>query len=326
MTSGGWLAKRLGQAALVMLAMSVIVFLGLHTVGDPADILVAPDADQAERMRVIRELGLDLPLWQQYLHFLYSALHGELGKSFVYNAPAVTLILQRFPATLELAVTALILAVFIGIPLGMFAGMKPNNPFSRIIMTGSIVGFSLPTFWVGLLFIMTFSVWLGWLPASGRGRTVSVLGIQWSFLTIDGLRHMILPALNLALFKISLVTRLARAGVQEVLPLDYVKFARAKGLRPSRVMMVHILRNILIPLVTVLGLEFGSTVAFAVVTESIFAWPGAGKLILDSLNALDRPVIVAYLLIVAAMFVIINLVVDILYRMLDPRVRLEGAK
>jgi peptide/nickel transport system permease protein len=193
-------------------------------------------------------------------------------------------------------------------------------------MTGSILGFSLPTFWVGLLLIMTFSVWLGWLPASGRGRTVSVLGIEWSFLTLDGLRHMVLPAFNLALFKISLVTRLTRAGVQEVLPLDYVKFARAKGLTPRRVMLVHILRNILIPLVTVLGLEFGSTVAFAVVTESIFSWPGAGKLILDSLNALDRPVIVAYLMVVAALFVIINLVVDVLYRLLDPRVRLEGAK
>lgn len=320
-----WLVRRLLQAALVIVAMSVIVFLGMHAVGNPADMLLAPDATQADRADLIRRLGLDRPLWEQYLNFARSALQGDLGRSFVYNVPAVTLILQRLPATLELALAALVIALAVGVPLGLVAGLRPDSWAGRLITTGSILGFSMPTFWIGLLLIMTFSVQLHWLPASGRGATVRLLGADWSFLTWDGLRHMILPAINLSLFKVSLVIRLVRAGVREVLPLDYVRFARAKGLRPGRIVVVHILRNIMIPLVTVLGIELGSTIAFAVVTESIFAWPGAGKLILDSINALDRPVVVAYLLVVVTLFVTINLVVDILYRVLDPRVRLEAA-
>lgn len=320
-----WLLRRLAQAVVVVLLMTMIVFVGLHAIGNPVDILIGQDVDQVDRARIIAELGLDKPLWQQYLGFLNGALHGNLGNSFVYNVPAVTLILQRLPATLELAFTALWLAVLIGVPLGLFAGLYPENPVSKTIMAGSIVGFSLPTFWVGLMLIMAFSVSLGWLPASGRGQTVEFLGVKWSWLTLDGWRHLILPALNLSLFKISLVIRLTRAGVREVLPLDFVKFARAKGLSPIRVVGVHVLRNTLIPLVTVLGLELGSTIAFAVVTESIFSWPGAGKLILDSINALDRPVIVAYLVVVVCLFVTLNLIVDILYKVLDPRVRLEGA-
>ncbi len=321
----GWLFRRLGQAVVVVLVMTMIVFVGLHAIGNPVDILIGPDVDQVDRARIIAELGLDLPLWRQYLAFLNGALHGNLGNSFVYNMPAITLILGRFPATLELAFGALALAVVVGIPLGLIAGLYPDNPISKTVMAGSIVGFSLPTFWVGLLLIMTFSVSLGWLPASGRGRTIEVLGIPWSFLTLDGLRHLILPVINLSLFKISLVIRLTRAGVREILPLDFVKFARAKGLSPLRVMGVHVLRNTLIPLVTVLGLELGSTIAFAVVTESIFSWPGAGKLILDSINALDRPVIVSYLVVVVCLFVMLNLIVDVLYKVLDPRVRLERA-
>lgn len=319
----GWLLQRIGQALLVVLAMSLVVFLGMHAIGSPVDILLSPDATQAERAELITQLGLDRPLWLQYFSFVNSALHGDLGRSFVYNVPAVTLILQRLPATLELAFAAMILAVLLGVPLGLYAGLFPQRRSSKLIQTGSILGFSLPTFWVGLLLIMTFSVYLGWLPASGRGKTVRLLGVDWSFLTLDGLRHMILPALNLSLFKASLVIRLTRASVREVLPLDYVRFARAKGLRRSRVVIMHILRTIMIPLVTVLGLELGSTIAFAVVTESIFAWPGSGKLILDSINALDRPVVMAYLLVVVTLFVFINLIVDILYRILDPRVREE---
>lgn len=320
-----WLIKRLAQAVIVLAVMSVIVFLGLHLIGNPADILLAPDATQADREELIARLGLDLPVWHQYWLFLKSALQGDLGNSFVYNTPAVSLILQRLPATLELAVLAMIFAVFIGIPLGLFAGLKPENPFAKLVTTGSILGFSLPTFWVGLLLIMTFSVSLGWLPASGRGTTVRIFGVEWSFLTIDGLRHMLLPAINLAMFKVSLVIRLTNAGVREVKSLDYVRFARAKGVSPLRVVRRHILRNVMIPLVTVLGIEFGSTVAFAVVTENIFSWPGAGKLILDSINALDRPVVVAYLLVVVTLFVTINLIVDILYRVLDPRIRTEAS-
>jgi peptide/nickel transport system permease protein len=320
----GWLFRRLAQALLLVLLMTLIVFVGLHAIGNPVDILIGQDVDQVDRARIIAELGLDKPLWLQYLAFLNGALHGNLGNSFVYNEPAIHLILQRLPATLELAIAALLLAVVVGVPLGLFAGLYPENLLAKSIMTGSIVGFSLPTFWVGLMLIMAFSVGLGWLPASGRGATVEVLGVPWSWLTLDGLRHMILPALNLSLFKISLVIRLTRAGVREVLPLDFVKFARAKGLSPLRVVGVHVLRNTLIPLVTVLGLELGSTIAFAVVTESIFSWPGAGKLILDSINSLDRPVIVSYLVVVVCLFATLNLIVDLLYKLLDPRVRLEA--
>jgi peptide/nickel transport system permease protein len=323
--TAGWLLRRLGQAALVVWAMTLIVFVGLHAIGNPVDILVGDDMNQAERLAAIARLGLDKPLWQQYLSFVEGALHGQLGKSFVYQEDAVRLILHRLPATLELAVAALLLAVVLGVPLGLWAGMRPDNPLAKALMAGSIVGFSLPAFWVALMLIMVFSVQLGWLPASGRGETRELFGVAWSWLTLDGLQHLVLPAFNLALFKISLVLRLTRAGVREVLPQDFVKFARAKGLSPMRVMLVHVLRNTLIPLVTVLGLELGATIAYAVVTESIFAWPGAGKLILDSINTLDRPVVVAYLMVVVLIFVTLNLVVDVLYRLLDPRVRLEGA-
>lgn len=320
----GAIAKSVLQALMVVLLMTVIVFFGLHMIGNPVDILIGQDVDQVDRLRIIKELGLDQPVWRQYLAFLNGALHGNLGNSFVYNTPAILLIFQRLPATLELAVAALLLALAVGVPLGLFAGMKPDHPVSRLAMTTSIFGFSLPTFWIGLMLIMAFSVTLGWLPSGGRGQTAELFGVQWSWLTADGWRHMILPAINLSLFKISLVIRLTRANVREVLPMDYVKFARAKGLSPARVVLMYVLRNTLIPLVTVVGLEFGSTIAFAVVTESIFAWPGAGKLILDSINALDRPVIVAYLMVIVCMFVTINLVVDVLYKLLDPRVRVEA--
>lgn len=315
--------RRLGQAVIVLLVMSLLVFVGVYLIGNPADVLISPDADQQERARAIIALGLDKPLWEQYLLFLRGALHGDLGNSFVFNIPALQLILQRMPATLELAFTATVLSIGIGIPVGMYAGYKPDAPLSRAIMAGSILGFSLPTFWVGLVLIMVFAVDLGWLPSTGRGATATVLGIRTSLATWDGIRHIILPALNLALFQLSLVIRLTRAGMRENLPMDYVKFARAKGLPIRRVIFVHVFKNILIPLVTVIGLELGSVIAFAVVTESIFAWPGMGKLIIDSINRLDRPVIVAYLLIIVAMFVAINLIVDVLYSVLDPRVRLS---
>ncbi|MFC7474413.1 ABC transporter permease [Dankookia sp. GCM10030260] len=319
-----FLLRRLIQAAGVVLVMSLLVFLGVYCIGDPIEILISPEADQIERERAVRALGLDLPLWQQYLVFLGNALQGDLGRSFVFNEPALRLILDRMPATLELAVGATIAALIIGLPLGLYAGLRPHSPLSKGILAGSILGFSLPTFWVGLMLIMVFAVQLGWLPSTGRGETVTILGARWSFLTRDGLAHMIMPALNLALFKISLVIRLTRAGVRETMLMDYVKFARAKGLSPARITFVHVFKNILIPVVTVVGLEFGGTIAFSVVTESVFAWPGMGKLIIDSINVLDRPVMVAYLMIIVLMFITINLVVDITYSLLDPRVRLEG--
>jgi len=319
-----YLIRRLMQSALVVLAMTVILFLGVYAIGDPIEILISPDADQIERERAVAALGLDRPLWEQYFTFLGNALQGDLGRSFVFNEPALKLILQRMPATLELAFGAMFISIVVGLPLGLYAGLRPDSAVSKAIMAGSILGFSLPTFWVGLMLIMVFAVQLGWLPSTGRGETATLLGVQWSFLTLDGLRHMAMPAINLALFKISLVIRLTRAGVRETMLMDYVKFARAKGLSPARVTFVHVFKNILIPVVTVVGLELGSTIAFSVVTETVFAWPGMGKLIIDSINVLDRPVIVAYLMIIVLMFITINLIVDLTYSLLDPRVRLES--
>ena len=318
--------RRLMQSAFVLFVMSLLVFVGVYAIGDPVEILIAPDADQAERDRAVRALGLDRPLWAQYFAFVGAALQGDLGKSFVFNIPALTLIVQRMPATLELAFSALILGVALGLPLGMYAGYRPESPAAKAIMAGSILGFSLPTFWVGLMLIMIFAVDLGWLPSTGRGQTATFLGVTSSLFTLDGLAHLAMPAFNLALFKLSLVIRLARAGMRENMLMDYVKFARAKGLGMRRVVFVHIFKNILIPIVTVIGLELGGTIAFAVVTESVFAWPGMGKLIIDSINRLDRPVIVAYLMVIVFMFIIINLVVDLLYSVLDPRVRLAEVK
>jgi peptide/nickel transport system permease protein len=306
--------------------MSLIVFFSVNVIGNPVDILINPEFDQEEMDRAIKALGLDLPLWQQYLHFVKNALQGDFGRSFVFGESALKLIVQRIPATLELAFTALILSILIGIPLGLFAGLKPESPVSKTIMGGSILGFSLPTFWVGIMMIMIFAVMLGILPSTGRGETVTILGIEVSFLTWDGLKHLLMPAINLALLKISLVIRLTRAGTRETILQDYVKFARAKGLSNRRVIFVHVLKNILIPVVTVVGLELGNLIAFSVVTETVFAWPGMGKLIIDSIQLLDRPIIVAYLMIVVFMFVAINLLVDILYSVLDPRVRLQDIK
>lgn len=318
-----FIIRRLLQAMIVVLLMSMIVFFGVNVIGDPVYMLVSPDADQADIEAAIARLGLDRPIWEQYALFLKGAATGDLGNSFIFGEPALRLILHHMPATLELAFTALMLAVIIGIPLGLYAGLYPDHPASKGIMAGSILGFSLPTFWVGLMLIIIFAVELGWLPSTGRGDTVSVLGFETSLLTLDGLSHIFLPALNLALLKISLAIRLTRAGVREAMQQDYVKFARAKGLNTRRVIFVHVMKNIMIPVVTVMGLEFGSLIGFSVVTETIFAWPGMGKLLIDAILQLDRPVVVAYLMIMVLFFVVINLLVDILYSILDPRVRLQ---
>jgi len=322
----GFTLRRLGQGLLVLAVMSALVFVGVYAIGNPVELLVNPQADDAERARATAALGLDKPLTVQFATFVVRELQGDLGRSFVYNVPAIQLIMDRLPATLELAVTATVIAIAIGIPLGLVAGLKPNSWVGRSIMAGSILVFSLPTFWVGLVLIMVFSVKLGWLPPNGRGETTLLFGmIPVSFLTVDGLKHLAMPATNLALLKLSLLARLTRGGTREALLQDYVKFARAKGLTPARVIGVHVLKNILIPIVTVIGLELGSVIAYAVVTESIFAWPGSGKLLIDSINQLDRPVIVAYLLVTVTIFVAINFVVDVLYSFLDPRVRLAAA-
>ena len=321
-----FILRRLAQTLLVLFVTSALVFGGLYLVGDPLEILVNPAADEAEKARAAVALGLDRPVLEQYWIFVKSALSGDLGKSFVFGRPAIEVILERMPATLELAFLAMIMSVGLGIPLGLFAGLFPDKFMSKAIMAGSILGFSLPTFWVGLLLIMVFAVQLGWLPSTGRGPTEELFGIQLSILSMEGLRYAILPSLNLALFKLSLIIRLTRAQVREQALLDYIRFARAKGLPRSRVIGVHLLKNIMIPLVTVIGLELGSVIAFAIVTESVFAWPGMGKLVIDSIFQLDRPVVVAYLLVVVFMFIMINLVVDLVYSALDPRVRIAEAK
>jgi peptide/nickel transport system permease protein len=310
------------QAGVVVLLMSFLVFSGVFLVGDPVDILISDEADEEDRERAIAGLGLDKPFHMQYLLFLRGALRGDLGESFIFEEPALLLIMERMPATMELALFALLIAVVIGIPLGMLAGFRPESITAKTIMSGSILGFSLPSFWVGIMMMVLFAVHLGWLPSTGRGPTSEWFGIEVSFTSWKGISYLLMPAINLSLFKLALVIRLARAGTREVVHQDYIKFARAKGLSGRRIVLVHVLKNILIPVVTVLGLEFGGLVAFSIVTETVFAWPGMGKLLIDSIGMLDRPVIVAYLMIIVFLFVIINLVVDVLYSILDPRVRL----
>ncbi|MBT6136932.1 MAG: ABC transporter permease [Rhodospirillaceae bacterium] len=321
-----FIIRRLMQAAVVVFFMSFLVFSGVFVIGDPVDILISDEADEEDRERAIAALGLDKPFHIQYLRFLGKALQGDLGESFIFEEPALLLILERMPATMELALFALLLAVVLGIPLGMWAGLKPDSVAAKSIMTGSILGFSLPTFWVGIMMMMLFAVMLGWLPSTGRGETSEIFGLEVSFTSWDGIRHLLMPAINLSLFKLALVIRLSRAGTKEVIHQDYIKFARAKGVSRNRIILVHVLKNIMIPVVTVIGLEFGGLVAFSIVTETVFAWPGMGKLLIDSIGLLDRPVIVAYLTIIVFLFVIINLVVDILYSILDPRVRLQEMK
>jgi peptide/nickel transport system permease protein len=321
-----YVLRRLAQTLLVLFVTSGLVFGGLYLVGDPVEILVNPQADQEERARTSAALGLDRPVLEQYGLFLKGMASGDLGKSFVFGRPALEVILERMPATLELAFLAMLMSVGLGIPLGIYAGLYPDRFSSKAIMAGSILGFSLPTFWVGLLLIMVFAVQLGWLPSTGRGPAEEILGIPISIFSVEGLRYALLPALNLALFKLSLIVRLTRAQVREQALLDYMRYARAKGLPRARIIGVHLLKNILIPLVTVIGLELGSVIAFAIVTETVFAWPGMGKLVIDSIFQLDRPVVVAYLLVVVFMFVLINLVVDLAYSALDPRVRIAEAK
>jgi peptide/nickel transport system permease protein len=318
--------RRLLQAVLVMAVMSGLVFVGLYVVGDPVSMMASAEATDLERDAIRASFGLDKPLAQQYAIFMSHALRLDFGKSFLTGQSAMGLILERMPATLELAIVSMGLSMLVGVPLGIWAGLRPQALSTRGIMTGSVLGFSLPNFWVGLMLIMVFAVYLGWLPASGRGATVRVGPLDLSVLTLDGWSRLLLPAVTIALAKGALIIRVTRAATREALPMDYIKFARAKGLGWSRILRVHLLKNIMIPIVTVGGLEFGQVVAFAVVTETIFAWPGMGKLLLDSIITLDRPVVVAYLILIVFFLVTLNLAVDILYSLLDPRVRLQGAK
>ena len=319
-----FIVRRLLQALLVLAAMTVLVFFGVNVIGNPVYIFASSECDQPCLDAIIKDLGLDLPIWEQYLVFVGNLLEGDLGNSFTYGVPAMSLILERLPATLELAFCALAIALLVGLPLGMAAGLRPNAFSSKVIMGFSMLAFSVPVFWIGLIMIIVFSVTLGWMPAVGRGDTVNVLGVDLSLFTINGLHHLVMPAFTLSLIMMAMVIRLTRAGMREVLFADYIKFARANGIRERRILSMHVMRNILIPIVTVLGMEFGGVIAFAVVVESIFSWPGVGKMLIDAIAVLDRPLIVAYLLFVVVMFVLLNLIIDILYSLLDPRVRLSG--
>ncbi|MGE6918977.1 ABC transporter permease [Achromobacter kerstersii] len=320
------IVRRLLQTIVVMLVMSALVFAGIYMVGDPVSMLASPEATEAQRAAISASLGLDQPLWRQYLIFMGQAVRGDFGNSFLTGEPAMHLILERMPATVELACVAMLLSVLIGVPLGILAGLKPQAPGSRAIMTGSVLGFSLPNFWVGLMLIMVFAVMLGWVPAGGRGKTVHIGSLELSVLTLNGWLSLALPAATIAFAKCAMIIRVTRAATREALPMDYIKFARAKGLSEKRVLGVHLLKNILIPVVTVAGLEFGQVMAFAVVTETVFSWPGMGKLLIDSIINLDRPVVVAYLLLIVFFLVMLNLVVDIIYTVLDPRVRLDSRR
>lgn len=317
----GYVIQRLLQAVLVMAVMSMIVFIGVYAIGNPIDVLLSPDADQKIRADTIARYGLDRPLWEQYFAFIGRLARGDFGRSFIFGISVIDLVFSRLPATLELTIAATLGATLIGVPLGMYAGYKPDSRLSKSIMAVSILGFSVPTFWIGIVLIYTFAITFPWLPAGRRGDTAMLFGVEWSFLTLNGLKHLLLPALNLSFFKLAMMIRLARAGTREVMLTDTVRFARAAGLRESTILRRHVLKLIAIPLVTVFGLELASTMAFAVVTETIFSWPGVGKLIIDSIMTLDRPVMVSYLVLVAFMFITINLIVDLTYAVLDPRIR-----
>lgn len=319
-----FIVKRLLQALLVLAVMTVLVFFGVNVIGNPVYIFASSECDQPCLDAIIKDLGLDRPIWEQYLVFIGNMLQGDLGNSFTHGVPAMSLIWQRLPATLELAFCALVIALTVGLPLGVAAGLRPTHWTSRVIMGFSMLAFSVPIFWIGLIMIIVFSVSLGWMPAVGRGDTVEVFGVDLSLFTLDGLHHLAMPAFTLSLIMMAMVIRLTRAGMREVMFSDYIKFARANGIRERRILSLHVMRNILIPIVTVLGMEFGGVIAFAVVVESIFSWPGVGKMLIDAIAVLDRPLIVAYLIFVVIMFVLLNLITDILYSLLDPRVRLGG--
>ena len=315
--------KRLIQMAIVLWAVSVIVFLMMSFTGDPVFMVIPIDSTDAEIEQARRILGLDRSMPEQYLVFLQNLVQGDFGRSYVFRQPAMDLILERLPATLELVVVAMLIAAVVAIPLGVYAGANPGKPLSRLIMSGSLVGISLPGFWVGMMLIFLFAVEWRLLPSSGRGDTVEVLGLRTSLLTLDGWTHVILPSVTLSLGTLAIILRITRAGMMEVMRQDYIKFARAKGASRKDVLYGHGLRNALIPVVTIFGLQIGDLIAFATITETIFAWPGMGKLLVDSIYRADRPVIVVYLMLVALIFVVINFVVDLVYTAIDPRITVK---
>ena len=308
---------------VVLFVVSVVVFCLTNFIGDPVDMLVPENATMEQIESARARLGLDKPLPVQYMIFLKDVLHGNFGKSYTYGKPAMGLIIERIPATLELVAVAALLVVLIAIPLGVYAGAYPKRRSSKVIMSASILGISLPSFWVGMMMIYLFAVVFHLLPASGRGDTINVLGAKLSIFAPGGLRFIILPAVTLAITNIASILRLTRAGILENMKQDYIKFARAKGVTSKALLFGHALKNALIPVITIFGMDLGNMIAFTTITETIFAWPGMGKLLIDAINKSDRPIIVAYLMAAACMFVVLNFVVDMLYTLIDPRIELR---
>lgn len=313
---------RLSQAFLLLLVMSVIGFIGIHSVGNPVFNLVnAETATPEDIRRATVALGLDQPVWHQYFRFIGNVLTGNFGTSYIYHLPAFQLVMGKLPATLELAIVAMMIAGPTGILLGLLAGRRKDKPVDRAILRLSVIALSIPSFWLSMMLILIGAILTGWFPSGGRGPTGTLLGAEWSFLTLDGLRQLTLPALALALPNIALIARLTRSGTIEVETQDFTRFCQAKGLSPRRILFRHTLPNISIPIVTIIGMQFGGMLAFAVVVESIFNWPGVGKLLIDSIQLLDRPVVMATLTFISIAFVALNALVDLFYVVLDPRTR-----
>jgi len=315
---------RLTQGIFVLLIVSFVCFAIFQYFGDPVLTLAGRYATQEQQQQVRVKMGLDKPFYVQYAIFLKNALHGDFGLSYVSQTPVISLIFERLPASIELSISAMFIALILGIGLGVIVSLNPRNYINRLIMTGSLLGISLPTFLIGILLIMIFSVKLGFLPTFGRGNVIKLIG-NWrtGFLTFNGFKHLILPAFTLGIYQLAVLLRLTRGGMLEVLREDYIRTAWAKGLPANIVIFKHALRNALIPVITMAGLQFGELIAFSIVTESIFQWPGAGNLLLTAVYETDHPVIVAYVMITSVLILCVNLFVDILYRFINPKIRYE---
>ena len=322
---GAFILRRLIQAIIVMVSVAFIAFLLFQYVGDPVVFLLGQDATPEQIRQLRADLGLDQPFFVQFWHFLVNAAQGEFGLSLRQGAKVSRLLGERFPATFELAMIAALLALLIGIPMGVYAALKRGTFLSQVFMTASLLGVSLPTFLIGILLILIFSVWLGWLPSFGRGQTVQIGWWSSGLLTVNGWVHIILPAITLAIFQLTLIMRLVRAEMLEVLRTDYIKFARARGLTDRAIYFGHALKNTLVPVMTITGLQLGGLIAFAIITETVFQWPGMGLLFIQAVTFADVPVMAAYLCLIALIFVVINLIVDLLYVVVDPRLRVSSA-
>lgn len=318
-----YVLQRLAQAILVMLVVGLISFSLFQFVGDPINNMVGQEATIEQREALRERLGLNDPVPVQFVKWVANALQGEFGISYRMGKPVGELIAARLPATLELVLLSAVLALLIGVPMGVYTGLHRDAWLSRLFLTVSLVGISIPTFLIGILLILIFGVWLGWLPTFGRGGTVDLGGWQTSFLTLRGWSHIIMPAFTLALFQLTLIMRLVRAEMLEVMRTDYIKFARARGLRERSINFGHALKNTLVPVITIMGLQIGALLAFSIITETVFQWPGMGLLIIQAIQFVDIPIMSSYLVLIALFFVLINLVVDLLYYVVDPRLRIE---